>query len=109
METKHTPGPWRIADPKKLDPSLWPPGLPAIEGSRGHMIAGLAMGGAKGTANAALIIASPDLLECVSDFVEAWGNEVENDAPMNGGDVVDWVSGAMLQFRVALAKARRKP
>ena len=58
--------------------------------------------------NASLISAAPDLYECVRGFVEAWGEDVAKDRLMNGGDVVEWVSGAMLEFKAALAKAERK-
>ena len=52
-----------------------------------------------------LIKAAPALLACVEGFVAAFGNEVEHDLPINGADAVNWISGAMLEFRVALAQA----
>lgn len=57
-------------------------------------------------ARTTLIAAAPELLACVEGLVAAWGGEVESDEAMNGGDVVDWVCGAMLEFRAALAKAK---
>ena len=57
---KHTPGPWKVSDPKKLDRDLWPFG--GIEGINGHMVASVSRTGPKGVANARLIAAAPTLL-----------------------------------------------
>lgn len=70
MKTTHTPGPWKIADDKKLDASLWHH-LPSIAGANGAMIAGLAMGGAKGDANACLIAAAPAMLTACEQALES--------------------------------------
>ena len=96
------PGPWHV---DTLADSFY------IQNKQGYVIA--AISGRlsypkRHAANATVMAAAPDLYECVRGFVEAWGKEVEKDLPMNGGDVVDWVSGAMLEFRVALAKAGGK-
>lgn len=97
-----TPGPWHVGS---LTDSFY------VENGRGYVIALISRGLSyreQHAANAAVMAAAPDLYACVRGFVEAWGKEVENDLPMNGGDVVEWVSGAMLEFKAALAKAERK-
>lgn len=97
MKIHHTPGPWTIAQGSV---HLW------IKDDAGETVLALHRENNKDAeANARLIAASPDLLECVRGFVESWGKEVDNDEPMQGSDVVEWVSGAMLEFRLALAKA----
>lgn len=56
--------------------------------------------------HARLFSAAPELLACVEGFVESWGKEVDNDEPITGSDAVEWLCGAMLEFRDALAKAK---
>jgi hypothetical protein len=81
-------------------------GLPIITKANGHLVAHLCERSIK---NARLIAAAPELLACVEGFVKSWGKEVERDDDINGSDAIEWISGAMLEFRIALAKARGQP
>lgn len=92
MKPVHTPGPWRIADDSKLDPSIWHH-LPAIEGARGNMVASIAMSGPKGIANARLIAAAPELLAALQHALAT--------EQAHGQDWQPWAQAA----RAAIAKA----
>lgn len=68
METKHTPGPWRVGRAGSVVSDAPVPemgGSDAIEFYGSHLIAESIT-----PANAALIAAAPDLLVCAQDFHE---------------------------------------
>lgn len=100
MKTKHTPGPWDAAPNGNCEPTIF-------KGKRAVAFLADGWGDNRRDANAHLIAAAPELLACVAGFVESWGREVDADADINGSDAVEWISGAMLEFRVALAKATK--
>jgi hypothetical protein len=74
----------------------------------GELVAGVTIRGdiAKAEKRAALIHAAPELLSCVTVFVNQWGKRVDNGEDMNGGDVVDWIGDVMSEFQRAVAKAK---
>jgi len=104
---KHTPGPWAIGgelishnDIEIATVMHCYAGKTGKPINRNSPVLGAA------DANARLIVASPDMFECVSSFVTRFGVAVECGEEINGGDAVDWIGENMAEFKNALKKAR---
>ena len=92
--TQHTPGPWKVEDWRGSGNAPFHP-FPVIAGANGHGIAEVLMAPPKGTANAYLVAAAPDLLEALKATL---------------GEIESWTDGeldchAAQQARAAIAKA----
>ena len=96
---KHTPGPWKV---KKSDL-----GGDFVQGDvNGQSFEVVCDIPEARRADLSLIVASPDLFDCVAAFVGEFGFDVECDEAISGADAVDWITENMTRFRNALKKAR---
>lgn len=88
-ESKHTPGPWAVQYANNGNPYriIRPDGDDKLPGSLGTCITRWAPfmcpSSVETLANARLIAAAPDLLECLIDFVKQWDDELEPEKRPN--------------------------
>lgn len=116
MTTKHTPGPWSVAETRHNYDTV-------IRGPKGEPIALALIAGytkQEGAANTALLAAAPDLLEACETFAEWLGREEsgfaragnKRDTPEGEREWRDWYNEnlrlcalAQDQARAAIARA----
>lgn len=97
METKHTPGPWYVESDRTTVTLAGQSVIVAPAPDRSPR--------AEVEANAALIAASPDMLDALDRLTEAFP-ELGTDAPLNGADAVDRLAELWPVIQAARARAR---